>query len=297
MMLRAVLLVSCVAAPAAFAAGLWQGQHAAPQAAVVAPRVNAPLMQRPGSGVSDAGRYFASLNAPPPPPPPPPAPAPPPPPPPPDIGLLFRRDVSAVLANSGAEPRVVLSGRRILSKGDIYLDGWRVASVDRSAIVLSKGRERRSIALFSPPAPGGGEDSVLPPAAPVPKMALANARAGAGPNPAQISKVVSAFRSAGLDATGAERLRLAMSQGRFDQAAAMQLIYQLYSSQRFDPSQATAIGQALTEAKIIQDPSLPQARAPQTGRPPAMRLGGAPVAVPLPPRQMSPTVAPKVMNE
>ena len=51
---RFLVLAFLVAAPAAFAAGHWQGEHAPVQEDLAMPRVNAPIITRPGTGAADA---------------------------------------------------------------------------------------------------------------------------------------------------------------------------------------------------------------------------------------------------
>ena len=147
----AIALVSLVAAPAAVGVGYWQGKTGETEAIVAGGRLNAPLIGKPGDGAAEAGKYFAALNAPPPPPPPPPAFKPPPPPPPPDVAVLFRRDLAAVMTGPTGDPRVVLTGSRSLRLGEVYRDGWTLASLSPSTATLTKGKERRNVGLFTVP--------------------------------------------------------------------------------------------------------------------------------------------------
>ncbi len=78
------------------------------------------------------------------------------PPPPPDIAVLFRRDLTAI--ERGADGPLVwivdaaqANGRRGLKAGDVYQDGWRVASVGDQVIELRRRRETRRIAVYEAP--------------------------------------------------------------------------------------------------------------------------------------------------
>jgi hypothetical protein len=153
---RFLVLAFLVAAPSAFAAGHWQGEHAPVEDDQLAPRVNAPIITRPGTGAAEAVRYLSGVTA-----PavvatgpvtasaPRPAPAAPVGPPPEDVSIRFRRDVTAVLTNG--EPHIVLAGGRRIGRGEVYSDGWRVRDISSQRATLAKGRETRSIDLFSAP--------------------------------------------------------------------------------------------------------------------------------------------------
>jgi|GEM_PF-5291233 len=86
--------------------------------------------------------------------PPPPAP-PPPPPPPPDVGLVFRRQVSAVVTEPGGKLAVLLadraSGARRLRVGDRFDAEWTLISLTREAAVLSNGDRMRRVPFFGGP--------------------------------------------------------------------------------------------------------------------------------------------------
>lgn len=82
--------------------------------------------------------------------------APPPPPPPPDIEVVFRRELTAIERRpTGLLVWVVDDsqgqGRRSLKSGDIYRDGWRLASVGEQMIVLRRNGEIRTVAVFDLP--------------------------------------------------------------------------------------------------------------------------------------------------
>jgi hypothetical protein len=152
---RFLVLAFLVAAPSAFAAGHWQGEHAKVEEDLSTVRVNSPIIVRPGTGAAEAVRYLAGVTAAPvvtaAAAPSTPAPAAPVPmgPPPEDISIQFRRQVSAVLTEG--EPHIVLAGGRKIGRGDLYQDGWRVRDISAQTAVLAKGRETRNINLFSAP--------------------------------------------------------------------------------------------------------------------------------------------------
>lgn len=252
MMLRTLFLVAVVAAPAAFAAGMWQGQNHEAEAPVVGPRVNAPLIGKPGHGASDAGRYFAALHAPPPPPPPPREP-PPAPPPPPDVAVLFRRDLSAVLQSPGTEPRIVLSGSRSLRKGDTYRDGWMLSNITSTTAVLTKGAETRNIGLFSPPPAIQTQIAAGPSVNFGPQISFSNSSTPGRPNAAQVAGVVSALRGAGMNQQQADRVSSMLASGTFDQGAATQMLNQMGRNNPMTPGQINNIVQSMARAGILQE--------------------------------------------
>lgn len=151
---RFLVLAFLVAAPAAFAAGHWQGEHAPVEDDLSTVRVNSPIITRPGTGAAEAVRYLSGVTA-------APvvlasAPATPRPvaiapvgPPPEDVSIQFRRDVTAILTNG--EPHIVLAGGRRIGRGEVYQDGWRVRDISSQRAVLAKGGDTRSIDLFSAP--------------------------------------------------------------------------------------------------------------------------------------------------
>ncbi len=78
------------------------------------------------------------------------------PPPPPDVAVTFRRELTAIEHTpTGAVAWVVdwsqAGGRRALRRGDIYQDGWRVATVGEQSVDLRRAQEVRHIDLFSAP--------------------------------------------------------------------------------------------------------------------------------------------------
>ncbi|MES2033607.1 MAG: hypothetical protein V4466_05480 [Pseudomonadota bacterium] len=86
--------------------------------------------------------------------PPPPEP-PPPPPPPPDVGVVFRRQVSAVVIDPNGRLAVLLmdGGRatRRLQVGDRFEGSWTLISLTREAAVLSDGGRMRRVPFFGGP--------------------------------------------------------------------------------------------------------------------------------------------------
>jgi hypothetical protein len=97
----------------------------------------------------------------------PPKPAPPPEP---DVAGIFRRQLTAVV-EQGTEGRlaVLLAGEgasRLLKPGQDFMAGWKLKSVEMNQVVLARGRERKSIALFD--ARGGPSVPQLAPGAPPP---------------------------------------------------------------------------------------------------------------------------------
>ncbi len=86
------------------------------------------------------------------PPPAPPRLLPPPPPPPPEADAVLRRAVSAVSDEHGRLSLVLAGGGGRLAEGDVFM-GWRLASVTRTAAVLSKGGSRREVSFFAPAPP------------------------------------------------------------------------------------------------------------------------------------------------
>jgi hypothetical protein len=152
---RFLVLAFLVGAPSAFAAGHWQGEHAPVEDDLSTVRVNSPIIVRPGTGAAEAVRYLAGVTG-----APVVATAPVPAgpirvatvpmgPPPEDVSIQFRRQVTAVLTNG--EPHVVLAGGRKIGRGEVYQDGWRLRDISSQTAVLAKGRETRSINLFSAP--------------------------------------------------------------------------------------------------------------------------------------------------
>ena len=59
---RFLVLAFLVAAPSAFAAGHWQGEHAPVQDDLSTTRVNSPIIVRPGTGAAEAVRYLSGVT-------------------------------------------------------------------------------------------------------------------------------------------------------------------------------------------------------------------------------------------
>lgn len=212
-MTRAGLLLAAVAAPAALAAGMWAGENRqAPANIVTAGRQNAPLVTKPGWGVAGAARYFAELNAPPPPPPPVRAIPPPPPPPEPDVGLLLRRDVSAVLGAEGSEPRLVLGGGRHLARGEAYRDGWTLSSLTSQTATLTRAKEQKTVNLFGPiPA---AETTQLASAAALGPISFSNSQRPGQMSSSQINQLMTILRQSGTGEGQLNNLRQTLQSGQ-----------------------------------------------------------------------------------
>lgn len=82
---------------------------------------------------------------------------------PPDVGLLFRRQISAVVRRDGGLGVLLVDSTgetrqtRLLKVGDVYMGSWRLAALTPDEAVLRDGREERRVALFVPPSQTGGE--------------------------------------------------------------------------------------------------------------------------------------------
>lgn len=79
-------------------------------------------------------------------------------PPEPDVAGIFRRQLTAVVAQ-GPDGRLaaLLSDEgpaRMLRPGEMFMAGWRLTSLTMGEAVLGRGRERKVIALFDPSAAG-----------------------------------------------------------------------------------------------------------------------------------------------
>lgn len=103
----------------------------------------------------------------------------PPPPPPIDIADRFSRDLSAVMRGGEGATLLMVDGsdpyaRRSLRRGEAYLDGWRVHEINRSEIVLRKGRSERRIPIMQ------GAPRPVPIALGPQRMAFAAAPSDAG---------------------------------------------------------------------------------------------------------------------
>jgi hypothetical protein len=66
----------------------------------------------------------------------------------PDISALFRRELSAVVAEKGVRSVMLRSpelGARFVSAGGAYRDGWRIEAITPESIVLRKRHEVRRV--------------------------------------------------------------------------------------------------------------------------------------------------------
>ena len=114
------------------------------------------LTLRPGESTLDAVRFLRTLRSDPPVPRPPPPPPPPPLPPPPDVSETFRAALSGIERNPATGVFRVLvmesaaSGPQTVARnvGDGFGDGWRISQISEDSVILSKGRETRTIRLY-----------------------------------------------------------------------------------------------------------------------------------------------------
>jgi hypothetical protein len=207
--IRAAALAALIAAPSAFAFGMWSGQNTMPPATLTAARQNAPLVAKPGWAVDGAAKYLARLNPPPPPPPPlkvagPPAP---------DVAVILRREVRAVMSDeAGAPSRVLLTGARTLKLGDTYGEGWRLTKVSTQAVTLSKGNQIREVDLFTP-APGGpssiggGAFSTIGP------ISFTNGQKAGALSAAQLAQLTAMLRQSGMSEAQIKQLTDSLKAG------------------------------------------------------------------------------------
>jgi hypothetical protein len=111
---------------------------------------------------------FAQALGPSPAPPRPAAEAAPPrpvPPPEPDVADIFRRQLTAVVGQGDGPLAVLLAGEgpsRLLRPGQAFMAGWTLKSVEMNQVVLARGRQRKTIALFD--LRGTGQAPSPPPA-------------------------------------------------------------------------------------------------------------------------------------
>jgi hypothetical protein len=246
MIVRLALLACVVTAPVAFAAGYWQSLHQDAPGLIVTPRINAPIVSKPGFGAAAAAHYFAALNAPPPPPPPPG------PPPPPDVAITFRRDVSAVQSQNGT-PHIILAGGRILKRGDSYGDGWRLRDIAPTSVVLTKGKETRSVNLFSPPAVTLA--ATAPTTANFAAISITNGQTPGKLTAGQISRIIDALRALGAGQAQLDQVRRGLEAGTFVGPAGLQQALQLMrgalQGRQLTPAQANSLIQTLVAAGLV----------------------------------------------
>jgi hypothetical protein len=243
MIIRLIVASVIVVAPATFAVGYWQGQHQGEAPAVVGVRLNAPILTKPGYGAAAAAKYFAALNAPPPP-PPPPGPVLP------DVGLVFRRDVTAVTTDK--TPHVILADGRQLVRGQEYRDGWKVREVTTESVLLAKGSETRSVNLFSAPAA-----PAPPPVAAIAgafgQISLTNGARAGQLGAGAISRILSALRELGLSQAQLDQLqRTLAASSSFSQQQAIQMINTAVRGRALTQIQINNLVQAFVSAGVLQ---------------------------------------------
>jgi hypothetical protein len=139
---RSLIVLIASAGLTAFGLGLIS-TPSIPDSAQRAPRPQAaPIAPTPAVNLPQIASYFVGLN------PPPFVP----PPPPPDVAILFRQDLAAVAdAGQGLQLLIDDGGRRMrwLGVGSEFKDGWKVDRFDRQKVVLRRGKDTRSISLFT----------------------------------------------------------------------------------------------------------------------------------------------------
>ena len=170
--MRALLLTLAVLAGlGAFAIGWATGRPPEDLLAVRRMSAERPMAMLPNPNEASASVLdgLASALGPSPPPPKPegePVHVAPVKPPEPDVAGIFRRQLTAVVAQ-GADGKLaaLLSDEgpaRMLRPGDVFMAGWRLTSLTMGEAVLGRGRERKSIALFDPNAAGRSAPSPAP---------------------------------------------------------------------------------------------------------------------------------------
>lgn len=74
-------------------------------------------------------------------------------PPEPDVAGIFRRQLTAVVAQGDGKLAALLSDEgpaRMLKPGQVFMAGWKLTSLTMGEAVLGRGHERKTIALFDP---------------------------------------------------------------------------------------------------------------------------------------------------
>lgn len=153
-----IAAVAVLAGLAAFAIG-WMTGH--PSAGLVVARRAAserPLAVLPNPNEVSAGSLDGLAAALGPSPPPPkaagePVAVKPAKPPEPDVAGIFRRQLTAVVAQEDGKLAALLSDEgpaRMLRPGQVFMAGWKLTSLTMGEAVLGRGRERKTIALFDP---------------------------------------------------------------------------------------------------------------------------------------------------
>ena len=242
MIIRLIIASVVVVAPAAFAAGYWQSQHQDDIPATVGVRLNAPILTKPGSGSADAAKYLATLNTPPPPPPPPGVQ-------PPDVGLTFRKDVTAVTTDK--TPHVILADGRQLARGQDYRDGWKVRLITSESVTLAKGVETRSINLFSAPAAVAQAPVGFAGVGGFGQISLTNGERPGQLNAGAINRILDSLRAIGLTQAQLDQLRGALGRS-MSQQQALQMISTAIQGRNVSQVQITNLVQAFVSAGVIQ---------------------------------------------
>jgi hypothetical protein len=242
MIIRLIIASVVIAAPAAFAAGYWESQHQGDVPATVGVRLNAPILTKPGSGSADAAKYLAVLNTPPPPPPPPSAQ-------PPDVGLTFRKDVTAVTTDR--TPHVILADGRQLARGQDYRDGWKVRLITTESVTLAKGAETRSINLFSAPAAVAQAPAGFAGVGGFGQISLTNGARPGQLNAGAINRILNALMAMGVTQAQLDQLRRTLSAG-MNQQAAIQFINTALRGRTVTQAQINNLVLEFVSAGIIQ---------------------------------------------
>jgi hypothetical protein len=209
-------------------------------------RLNAPILTKPGFGSADAAKYLAVLNTPPAPPPPPGAQ-------PPDVGLTFRREVTAVTTDK--TPHVILADGRQLARGQAYRDGWKVRLITTESVTLAKGAETRSINLFSAPAVAA---AVQAPAGfagvgGFGQISLTNGERPGQLNAGAINRILNELKAIGLTQAQLDQLRRTLTtSGSLNQQQAIQMINTAVRGRTVTQIQINNLVQAFVFAGIIQ---------------------------------------------
>jgi hypothetical protein len=245
MIIRLIIASVVIAAPAAFAAGYWESQHQGEVPATVGVRLNAPILTKPGSGSADAAKYLAVLNTPPPPPPPPGAQ-------PPDVGLTFRKDVTAVTTDR--TPHVILADGRQLARGQDYRDGWKVRLITTESVTLAKGAETRSINLFSAPAAATQAPSGFAGVGGFGQVSLTNGARPGQLGVGQINFILDTLRAIGLSQVQLDQLRSTLGRSMTPQQAT-QMITAALRGRTVSQAQITNLVQAFVSAGVIPQPA------------------------------------------
>jgi hypothetical protein len=255
-MIRPLVLVGVVAAPAAVALGIWAGENQTPPQTVTAARQNAPLVAKPGRTAQAAAKTFAKLE----PPPPPVAAAPAPPPV--DPVPILRREVRTLQPGAGRDGKLVLTGGRQLKLGDKFVDGWRLTAVSTQTATLRKGKEERKVDFFAPDPAMAQAAMAQQTAAPATATQISftnGVRAGQLP-PALLTQLLGMMRQSGIGEAQIEQMRKTLSAGSVTQGQLMPIIMGMARSGRLPPQQLTRFIDSLARAGVISPEQAPSLR-------------------------------------